>query len=71
MIFTPEELKEVHWAIEVATDMLNDKIRTVRNNMRMEPTPRLAQKLKDLTALCDKMREARGVEVWEIEDETP
>lgn len=57
MIFTPEEMIEVHWAVEVATDMLHSKIRTVKENMRMEPTPELEAKLKRLHALCDKLME--------------
>lgn len=55
MIFTPEELKEIYWAVAYAFDILQTKIEIVNADLKMEPTPELQKKIKLLESAYKKL----------------
>ena len=61
-MFTPEELREIHWAVTYTTDILMAKISSVKADMGYEPSPELVEKVLILRALNDKLMECRSNE---------
>ena len=66
MIFTPEELKEIHWAIAYAYDILHAKIEQVSIDLKMEPTPELREKVKVLGSIYNKLMEYHADEATRL-----
>ena len=66
MTFTPEQLREIHWAVTYAYDILHAKIESVAADLKMEPSPELRHKVKVLGSIYNKLMEYHADEATRL-----